>query len=222
MTKPRIAETDEGIQGEFDVRMYDAMARRLRDRGWMETSEILKAGIDGGLALEVSSGPGYLGLEWLKMTQGTTLEGLDISPEMIRVAERNAGEYGLTDRVKYVEGNAMQMPFEDGRFDAVFSNGALHEWEQPERVLDEVHRVLKLGGRLCITDLRRDMNPLMKWMMWLATKPREIRAGLMSSINAAYTVREIEGLLQGKGTKLKGCTARAGVAGLVISGKKQE
>jgi hypothetical protein len=64
------------------------------------------------------------------------------------------------------------------------------------------------------------MNPLMKWMMWLATKPKEIRPGLMSSIKAAYTVKEIQVLLQG--TKLRGCMARAGVAGLVITGEKQE
>jgi hypothetical protein len=63
VTKPRIVETDEGIQGEFDVQIYDALARRLRDKGWMETREIFKAGIVSGLALEVSPGPGYLGLE---------------------------------------------------------------------------------------------------------------------------------------------------------------
>ena len=46
----------------------------------------------------------------------------------------------------------METPFEDGRFDAVFSNGALHEWDQPEKVFDEVHRVLKPGGRAVFVD----------------------------------------------------------------------
>ena len=219
MTKPRIVETDEGIQGEFDVQIYDALARRLRDKGWMETREIFKAGIVSGLALEVSPGPGYLGLEWLKNTQGTRLEGLDISPEMIKVAERNAIEYGLQSRVKYMLGDAAQMPFEDGRFDAVFTNGALHEWAEPKRIFNEIHRVLKAGGRFCITDLRRDMNPLMKWLMWLVTKPREIRPGLISSINAAYTLREIRTLLED--TELKGrYRARSTIEGLVITGEK--
>lgn len=219
MTRPRVVETDEGIQGGFDVQMYDAMARRLRDKGWMETSEILKAGIDNGLALEVSPGPGYLGLEWLKKTHGTRLEGLDISPEMIKVAQRNAMEYGLADRVKYIKGDAVQMPFEDGRFDAVFSNGALHEWAEPKSVFDEVHRVLKPGGRFCVTDLRRDINLVMKWLMWLATRPKAIRTGLISSINAAYTIVEVEGML-GE-TNLRGCcSARSNPAGVVITGQK--
>jgi hypothetical protein len=66
MVKPRTIETTEGIQGEFDVEMYDRMMRRMRDRGWLETKLILKAGIKQGMALEVGPGPGYLGLEWLK------------------------------------------------------------------------------------------------------------------------------------------------------------
>lgn len=221
MTRPRVPETDEGIQGEFDVQMYDALAQRLRDKGWMETPHILKAGIGHGLALEVSSGPGYQGLEWLKKTKGTTLEGLDISPEMIKLAERNVEEYGFEGRVKYVPGNAMEMPFEDGRFDGVFSNGAVHEWEEPKRVFDEMHRVLKPGGRLCVTDLRRDINPIMRWLMCMVTKPKEIRSGLLSSINAAYTLNEIGELMEE--TKFRGCyTAKANIVGLVISGEKQE
>jgi hypothetical protein len=36
-TKPRIVETDQGIQGEFNVHAYDTMQRHLRDRGWIET-----------------------------------------------------------------------------------------------------------------------------------------------------------------------------------------
>jgi len=79
-------------------------------------------GITRGLALEVGPGPGYLGLEWLKRTDGTTLKGLDLSADMLRVAERNAAEYGMSDRVEYVHGGGDLLPFENGTFDAVFSN----------------------------------------------------------------------------------------------------
>jgi hypothetical protein len=70
MVKPRIVETEEGIQGEFNVETYDRFMRGMRDRRWIETNLVLKAGITRGLALEVGPGPGpgpgYLGLEWLK------------------------------------------------------------------------------------------------------------------------------------------------------------
>ena len=90
MTKPRIIETDQGIQGEFNVTIYNQMQRRLRDKGWIEIRALLKHGLTQGCALEIGPGPGYLGLEWLKHTTGTTLKGLDISPDMIDMAERNA------------------------------------------------------------------------------------------------------------------------------------
>jgi hypothetical protein len=63
MTKPRVPETDHGIQGEFNVTVYDQMQRGLRDKGWIETKELLRHGVTQGCALEIGPGPGYLGLE---------------------------------------------------------------------------------------------------------------------------------------------------------------
>jgi ubiquinone/menaquinone biosynthesis C-methylase UbiE len=108
MGGPRISETDHGIVGELNVQAYDAMMRRMRDKGWLETRFIIRAGISSGLALEVGPGLGYLGLEWLKSTNETTLKALDISDDMIAVAERNAREYGLTERAQYVKGDAQE------------------------------------------------------------------------------------------------------------------
>jgi ubiquinone/menaquinone biosynthesis C-methylase UbiE len=218
MVKPRIVETEEGIQGEFNVETYDRFMRGMRDRGWIETNLVLKAGITQGLALEVGPGPGYLGLEWLKKTEGTKLKALEISPDMITIAERNAKEYGLQNRATYVKGDAREMPFDDNTFDAAFTNGSLHEWSQPKQVLNEVHRVLKPGGRYLISDLRRDMNPIMKWLMWIFTKPREIRPGLVSSINASYTPREIRAMLDE--SDLTRPTVRTVAVGLVVTGVK--
>ena len=53
MVKPRVVETNQGIQGDFTVAVYDQMQRRFRDRGWIETGEIIKHGITQGYALEV-------------------------------------------------------------------------------------------------------------------------------------------------------------------------
>jgi len=218
MAKPRVIETDQGIQEELTVEAYDKMMRRLRDKGWMETKSILNSGIRSGLALEVGPGPGYLGLEWLKAAEGTTLKGLDISRNMIKMAEKNAREYGLEDRVEYVESDARSMPFEDNTFDAVFTNGSLHEWSQPAAILNEIHRVLKPAGKYHVSDLRRDMNPFIKWLMKLMTKPKEIKSGLITSINAAYTEDEIREML--KETKIQGYDIQKSVMGLAITGEK--
>lgn len=195
MVRERVVETDEGIQGEFTVEIYDQMQRRFRDKGWMETKAIMQSGINTGRALEVGPGPGYLGLEWLKHTDGTRLTGLDISADMIAVAWRNAAEYGFAKRTEYVESSGARMPFDDDTFDAVFSNGSLHEWSGVSQTLSEIWRVLKPSGRVFISDLRRDMIAPVKWFMWLATKPKTIRPGLITSINAAYAPAEVRSLL---------------------------
>jgi ubiquinone/menaquinone biosynthesis C-methylase UbiE len=218
MPKARIVETDSGIEGETTVAIYDTMQRKLRDRGWIETNDIIQSGITEGLALEVGPGPGYLGLEWLKNTEGTKLKGLDISADMIAAAERTAKEYGLTSRVEYVRSNGNKMPFPNTMFDAVFTNGSLHEWADPKNTMNEIWRVLKPGGRIFISDLRRDMFVLMKWFLYVVTKPKEIRPGLISSINAAYTPDELRELI--KDTKLASCKVSGNLIGVKLTGKK--
>lgn len=107
-----------------------------------EVDAFIKTGITGNNVLEIGPGPGYVGLEWLKKAPDATLTACEISPEMIAVAQKNACEYGFQAKVKYVEGNAMAMPFENASFDAVITNGSLHEWEEPIRVFGEIFRVL--------------------------------------------------------------------------------
>jgi len=218
MVKPRISETSQGITGEFNTQMYDLMMRTMRDRGWIETNLIIKEGISSGLALEVGPGPGYLGLEWLKNTKGTALNGLDISDDMISIARKHAVEYKLTDRADYFKGDAQKMPFEEGHFDAVFTNGSLHEWARPEDVLNEIARVIKPGGIYVISDLRRDMFTPVRWFLWLTVKPKEMRPGLTTSINASYTLPEIQALLTR--TKLQGWNVKKNMLGIVITGRK--
>lgn len=218
MVRERIVETTEGIQNAFDVEAYDRWMRRMRKRGWVETPEVLRSGIDTGHALEISPGPGYLGLDWLSKTNGTRLVGLDISEEMLRRSRANAATEGLADRADYVHGDACSMPFPDASFDGVFANGGLHEWADPIAVFNEIARVLKPGGRYCITDLRRDMSAFMKGFMWLMTGSGSMRAGLISSINAAYILSEARDLV-GR-SNLPNPRVSTNFVGLSIVGRK--
>lgn len=218
MTKTRVPETDHGIQGEITVRQYDQMQRSFRDKGWMETQALIDAGIVHGHALEIGHGPGYLGLEWLKKTQGTTLTGLDISPDMHGLAERNAREYGLNDRAQYRLGSGDRLPFGDDSFEAVFTSGSLHEWANPLGTFEEIWRVLKPGGRYFISDLRRDMNFFIRGFLWLSVRPTAMRPGLLTSIRAAYTVDELRAMAAQ--TRLKDTKISQTAIDLVVSGTK--
>jgi len=218
MLKARIIETNEGIQGKLTVEVFDRFARTMRDKGWNNVNNFLKVGITQGNVLEIGPGPGYVGLEWLKKSPYATLTGCEISREMIKLAKKNSQDYGYADRCNYMEGNCMEMPFLKESFDAVFSNGSLHEWEDPICALNEIYRVLKPGGLFCITDMRRDVNPLIKWCIYHSTKPKEIRPGFITSYNASYTVEEIR--LQLTNSMLKNITVQREFFGLCISGVK--
>lgn len=216
MKKQRIIEAAAGIQDEAAAKTYDHLARQLRDWGWNGIREMLSAGLGAGPLLEVDPGPGYLGLELARQLGSQSLTGCAVSPTMLYIARKNAAEYGLP--AKYVLGSAMDLPFPDGSFDCVISNGSLHEWETPRRVFDEIWRVLRPGGRFCITDLRRDAALWKQWLMCTLVRSRPLRLGLRSSLAAAYTVPEVAAIL--RQTRLAETQVRRTFLGLCACGVK--
>ena len=90
------------------------------------------------------------------------LKGLDISTDMIKIAEKNAEQYGLTDRVEYVLSSDEKMVFEENRFDAVFTNGSLHEMSKPQITFDEILAGGETRRQSFHSDLRRDMSFLIR------------------------------------------------------------
>lgn len=80
-----------------------------------------------------------------------TVTGIDLVPEMLAQARENAKMMGLRN-VTYVETSAEKMPFPDGDFDVVISNGVFNLIPNKGSALAEAVRVLKPGGRFMIAD----------------------------------------------------------------------
>jgi ubiquinone/menaquinone biosynthesis C-methylase UbiE len=117
--------------------------------------------------------------------------------------------------VKYVRGDACRLPFLDQAFDGAFSNGSMHEWEDPIGIFKEIHRP---GGVVCVTDLKRNINPILKFLVSCSIKPRKIRPGFLSSVSAAYTADEIPQLLSK--TKFAKCVVTQEAMGLSLTAWK--
>nr|MBA2782982.1 methyltransferase domain-containing protein [Rubrobacteraceae bacterium] len=83
--------------------------------------------------------------------------GIDISPSMLREANRRARAIGANP--SFVRANAKNLPFSDGSFRGAVCGGTLNEFSDPARVLRETHRVLEPGGRLAIMGILRAGTP---------------------------------------------------------------
>jgi SAM-dependent methyltransferase len=106
--------------------------------------------------LEAACGPGLIARQLAPHL--TAVEGYDLTPAMIDIARREAAAAGLAN-VGFAVGDATSLPVPDDSFDGAVSRFSLHHIPLPGRLLVELRRVVKPGGRIVIADPVADADP---------------------------------------------------------------
>lgn len=98
----------------------------------------------GKRVLEVGVGAGTDHLQWAR--SGADLYGVDLTDAAIETTKKRLALYDLHSNLQRID--AEQLPFEDSFFDVVYSWGVIHHSEKPQKIVKEIHRILKPSGEV--------------------------------------------------------------------------
>jgi len=107
--------------------------------------------------LDVACGAGVVAMAMMGHVRHVT--GVDLTPAVLEKAEASAKEAGATN-TRFMLGDATALPSPDASFDLVTCTSAFHHFDQPERVVAEVARVLRAGGAFCALDITTSEVPV--------------------------------------------------------------
>ena len=141
----------EQVQEMFDTisPAYDGLNRVMTlrmDISWRKRVREKVAQIKAGTILDVATGTGDLAIELSKI-EGAHITGVDISQGMLSVGEKKIKELGLSERISMQLADSENLPFADGSFDAVTVSFGVRNFENLQKGLSELRRVLRPGGR---------------------------------------------------------------------------
>jgi len=175
VTDPKVAmaEREQYVRDLFRrvAPRYDLLNRLLsfrRDVGWRRFTAAKAELKPGARVLDIATGTGDLAFELARYVgkEGQVV-GLDFVEEMLVRARAKAKANGLADVCEFIQGNALDLPFPDGSFDAATIAFGLRNVTDRERCLREMRRVVRPGGRVLVLEFSQPVWPVFRQVYFL-------------------------------------------------------
>ena len=143
---PNIAEIKKALKAGWMAGDFGRIASLNESRG---EEFVDRLGLKHGMrVLDVACGTGNQALPAART--GADVTGLDLAPNLLEQAKAAAEKEGL--KIRFIEGDAEELPFEAGEFDVVYSMFGAMFAPRPERVAQEFLRVCKPGGLIAMAN----------------------------------------------------------------------
>jgi demethylmenaquinone methyltransferase / 2-methoxy-6-polyprenyl-1,4-benzoquinol methylase len=185
MTAPASGTLPEAqVRAMFDriARVYDrmnsVMTAGMHHRWRARAADLAGVG-PGSRALDVATGTGDLAVELA--SRGASVTGLDFSEAMLDLARAKA------PGIEFVQGNALELPFADGEFDAVTVGFGARNFADLERGLGELARVTRPGGRVVILEITTPQKHPLSWFFRVWFDRVVPRLGRVAGDSDAYS-----------------------------------
>ncbi|MGB3553790.1 MAG: bifunctional demethylmenaquinone methyltransferase/2-methoxy-6-polyprenyl-1,4-benzoquinol methylase UbiE [Jannaschia sp.] len=148
------------VASKYDV-MNDAMSLGVH-RVWKDAMLDWLAPRPGQRLLDVAGGTGDIAFRFLDRAPCASAVVCDMTEGMLAAGRVRAEAADRADRLDWVAGDAMALPFADGTFDVYTISFGIRNVTRIHEALSEAYRVLRPGGRIMVLEFSQLPNPLMQ------------------------------------------------------------
>ncbi|MFY0644583.1 MAG: bifunctional demethylmenaquinone methyltransferase/2-methoxy-6-polyprenyl-1,4-benzoquinol methylase UbiE [Bacteroidia bacterium] len=180
----------EQVRSMFDniAHRYDFLNRFLSmgiDKGWRKKAVKMLREVEPKRILDVATGTADFAIETLKLNPDEVI-GVDISVGMLEKGKGKLQKRGINN-IHLEEGDSENLRFEDNYFDAIVVGFGVRNFENLEKGLTEMNRVLRPGGKICVLEFSKPRGLFSLVYAFYFNVVLPLWGKLMSGDNSAYT-----------------------------------
>ncbi|WMN05992.1 bifunctional demethylmenaquinone methyltransferase/2-methoxy-6-polyprenyl-1,4-benzoquinol methylase UbiE [Marivirga arenosa] len=183
--KQQVADMFDNISHKYDfLNHFLSLGIDIR---WRKKAIKLLKEIQPKQILDIATGTGDFAVESLKLNPDH-VTGVDISEGMLNVGREKLKKRKLDDRITLTSGDSENLPFEDNKFDAIIVAFGVRNFENLEKGLAEMNRVLRPGGKVVVLEFSKPKSfPFKQLYNFYFKNILPTLGKTISKDNAAYT-----------------------------------
>jgi demethylmenaquinone methyltransferase/2-methoxy-6-polyprenyl-1,4-benzoquinol methylase len=148
--KEQVEQMFDTISGNYDH--LNRVISLGADTKWRKKVIKMVADRNPENILDIATGTGDLAIKFATATQANRIIGLDISEGMLNMAKKKISGSEISEKLTFVQGDSEALDFEDNLFDVVTVSFGIRNFENLEKGLSEIYRVLKKNGFFVILE----------------------------------------------------------------------
>ncbi len=184
--KEQVAEMFDKIAPKYDF-LNHFLSMNI-DKIWRKKSIRLLKSSNPELILDVATGTGDFAFEIYKRLKPEKIIGIDISEGMLKVGEEKIEKKGLSSVIEFQKGDSENLSFPENYFDAVTVAFGVRNFENLQKGLNEIYRVLKPSGKIVILEFSQPSSfPVKQFYGFYSKHILPFFGKLFSKDKSAYT-----------------------------------